>query len=212
MSDWSNWHRILVYGGTFDPPHRAHVQLPGIVARHIGADGVLYIPAGRPPHKPDLNRTDGAHRLAMLRLALADCRNTAIWDYELKQSAPSYTVHTLQALRELVPKDTQLRLLMGMDMALIFDKWREPGRIEALAQPLVMVRPPDDCATFLGKLDASVRQRWADRVVAVEPMDVSSRSLREAMAQHGLGDAHVMKNLAPAVRGYILEHGLYGVR
>ena len=63
------WKDLLVYGGSFDPPHRAHVTLPFAAARVAGAEGVIFIPAGRPPHKSNRVLTHKKHRLAMLSSA-----------------------------------------------------------------------------------------------------------------------------------------------
>ena len=70
--DLTGYQRILLFGGSFDPPHHAHIALPKQAAKAIGADLIAYIPAGRAPHKLDREQTDPQHRLAMLRLALDD--------------------------------------------------------------------------------------------------------------------------------------------
>ncbi len=209
MADWRSWQHILVYGGTFDPPHRAHVIQPRRVAERLGADGVLYIPAGRPPHKPDEQRTAGEHRAAMLRAALADEPWAAVWAVELKRGGPSYTVDTLDRLRDIVGPEAMLRLLIGMDMALIFDQWRSPDRIEALAEPVVMIRPPHDAASFLAELPAARRDQWCKRLVEVPAMDLSSSGVRRGLAERGPDDPQVAAALPPAVLAYIREHGLY---
>lgn len=63
--------RRLLFGGTFDPPHRAHLELPRIAADAIGADEVVYVPAARNPLKEDAEQSAADHRLRMLELALA---------------------------------------------------------------------------------------------------------------------------------------------
>ncbi len=200
---------LVVYGGTFDPPHRAHVELPRLVAERIGADGVLYVPAGLPPHKLDKHQTPAEHRLAMLELALSDAPRTAISAWELRQTEPSYTYRTLEHLHDELGAGVTMRLLIGTDMALTFDQWAEPGLIESLAEPVVMARPPHDRASFLAALPADQRDRWAGRVVEVPAIDLSSTQLREALAGGG-GEAPILKRaLDPRVLGYIRRHGLY---
>jgi len=201
---------LLIYGGTFDPPHRAHVELPFIAADRIDADGVLFIPAGQPPHKPsDSGRTPAKHRAAMIRLAAADKPNAWVDTREIDRAGPSYTVDTLRALRDELPGVT-LRLLIGADMALIFDKWREPAAIERLAEPVVMIRPPHDRSALLGELPAASRDRWADRIVEVPAMEVSSTAIRRAIAAGRLDQ--VADDLPAPVVDYIREHHLYGAR
>lgn len=210
MFDPAQAQTLVVYGGTFDPPHRAHTELPSFVAERIGADGVLYVPAGRPPHKADLDQTPAEHRLAMLTLALDGVPRTAISTWEIDQPEPSYTYRTLEHLRRTFGDTIALRLLVGMDMALTFDQWAEPGRIEQLAEPVVMVRPPHDRAAFLAALPDAQRDRWASRVVEAPPMDVSSTELRRALRDRDADATVVREMLDPRVLTYIRRHGLYG--
>lgn len=201
--------RLVIYGGTFDPPHRAHVELPRAAAAAIDADGVLYVPAGRPPHKLAHQQTDARHRLAMLERALAGLDNVAISTFEIDQPGPSYTVATLEHLRKSLGDRVEFRLLIGVDMALVFAKWHQPDRIEQLAQPLVMARPPHDRQRFVDALPADQRDRWRGRIVDLPLLAISSTELRRAIADHGVEAPLAREALAPAVRRYIAEHGLY---
>ncbi len=111
MLDLSGYRRLLIYGGSFDPPHVGHVQLPWAVAEVLRADAVVYVPAGRAPHKLDKRQTDAEHRLAMLRLALQDppaglgeqqAVARLVLEEEIERAAdgrPSFTVETLESLR-----------------------------------------------------------------------------------------------------------------
>lgn len=201
---------LIVYGGTFDPPHRAHVELPSLVAEQIGADGVLYIPAGQPPHKVNRSQAPAEHRLAMLELALGDRPRTVVSTWEIEQPAPSYTYRTLEHLRDAFGDGVALRLLIGMDMALMFDQWVEPERIERLAEPVVMVRPPHDRDSFCQAMTPGQRERWSSRVVEVPTVDVSSTQLRRALQSGEPDQPIIQQTLDPRVRDYILRHGLYG--
>lgn len=199
-----------MYGGTFDPPHRAHVALPAIVAEKVGAAGVIYVPARRPPHKPADNRTPAEHRLAMLQRALAGQPHARVDTCELDRVGPSYTVDTLRDLRRRHGEAAELRLLIGADMALIFDEWREPEAIERLAEPIVMLRPPHDRDALLDALPPATRPRWATRIVPVPLIDVSSSAIRRAAAEGRLDQ--VAGDLPPGVADYIREHHLYADR
>ena len=134
--DLRSCHKIVLFGGSFDPPHNAHVQLPRTVMRAIGADAVAYIPAAVPPLKINPVRTPAHHRLAMLRLAVADQSHAVVLTDEIdraKDGRPSYTVDTLEALRCRLGDGVEMRLLIGADQVQLFDRWRRPDRIEALA-------------------------------------------------------------------------------
>jgi nicotinate-nucleotide adenylyltransferase len=204
---------ILIYGGSFDPPHRAHVQLPAEAAKIIGADKILYIPAGRPPHKSTSQVTDGTHRLQMLRLALDACDQTSICDWELQRDEPSYTAHTLEHLRGELGDEVEMRLLIGADMASMFYQWYRPDLILELAEPLVVLRPPqteaDIVASLPDHLSESERDAWRQRIVHLEPVDVSSTDLRQHIAAGNAHADYVTANMNPSVLKYIEDHRLY---
>ncbi|MEM9346991.1 MAG: nicotinate (nicotinamide) nucleotide adenylyltransferase [Planctomycetota bacterium] len=209
-SDLSGYKTILLFGGSFDPPHRAHTRLPQMVAKVIGADLIAYIPAGRAPHKLDRVQTDPRHRLAMLRLALEDepgeiPAKALTLEVERGADDPSYTVDTLETLSKQIDPGATLRLLIGADQLRIFDSWRNPKRIIELAEPVVMVRPPDTRASLLGSLASEERDGWADRLVEAEMIDLSSTQLRKKIAA-----GEPIGQWTPAsVCGYIAKHGLY---
>ncbi|MEM9418682.1 MAG: nicotinate (nicotinamide) nucleotide adenylyltransferase [Planctomycetota bacterium] len=198
--DLTPYRRLLIFGGSFDPPHMAHVDLPRRVAEVIGADVVAYIPAGKAPHKLDKQQTDPIHRLAMLRLALAEEEHAVVLTDELDRVAdgrPSYTVDTLEALNQRLHPEAEMRLLIGTDQVAIFEKWYRWERVIELAEPVVMMRPPETA----DNLPAS----WQSRVVEVSITDVSSTAVRERVAARQSLDGWVH----PAVADYIRTHGLY---
>lgn len=206
----TGYNNILLFGGSFDPPHRAHIALPQQAAQAIGADLIAYIPAGRAPHKLDRVQTDSQHRLAMLRLALADQPGdvpTLVLTDEIERgpSEPSYTVDTLEALHRRINPGAKLRLLIGADQLRIFDAWRAPNRIIELAEPVVMVRPPDTRDVLLACVSADKREAWAERFVDVEQMAISSTAIR-AEAARGFNDDG---SICDAVADYITQHALY---
>jgi nicotinate-nucleotide adenylyltransferase len=201
--------RILIFGGTFDPPHRAHVELPPRIARQEGCTRLLYVPAALNPLKVNSPPTEASHRLEMLQRALADVPNAEISTIELEREGPSYTIDTLEELQDRYSEDTELRLLIGADQAIEFHRWKDWQRILKLAQPVVMLRPPWDREQFEKELmkhysPEQVRQ-WLSYTIDVPAIDVSSSIIRERIASNGdLSDL-----LPEEVASYILEHGLY---
>lgn len=200
---------VLVFGGTFDPPHTAHVTLPFEGARAVGADVVAYIPAALSPFKQGEATTPAHHRLAMLRLALGDCENAVILTDELDRAAegqPSYTVHTLANLRRRLPQAIQLRLLIGGDQLRAFDKWRGYERIIELAEPAVMIRPPDTRASLLEALPEGFDKAvWDRRLIETHMMDLSATAIRALAASQSA----ITSLVPPAVEQYIVEQELY---
>jgi len=201
---------ILLFGGTFDPPHVAHVILPMLAMEAVGADAVAYVPAAQSPHKLDQTQTPAQHRLAMLRLALAEVPWATVLTDEFDRfddsgGQPSYTVDTLTALRATLGPAVTLRLLIGTDQMMAFNRWREPQRIIELADPVVMLRPPGDRETALDMFPRHKRAAWDKRIVTLPMMDISATMIRSRIAR-GLSITGLVH---PAVERYIAEHRLY---
>ncbi len=204
--------RVLVFGGTFDPPHIAHARLPDIIARQLGCDCIIYVPARVSPHKLESPPTADEHRLAMLTLAIADVPNACVSTVELDRPGPSYMVDTLRQLRAADADgngDTQWLLLIGADQALLFDTWKDWREIMTLAQPIVMLRPPMTREAFAeavsGRFDPEIARTWQEAVVEVPAIDVSATTLRDRLARGASVDGW----LDPAVAAYIAQTGLY---
>ncbi len=208
--------RLLVYGGTFDPPHVAHLILPRLAAEALHADLIAYIPAAQPPHKLGQPHTPGPHRLAMLRLALAGCPDCLILTDELERakthpSRPSYTVDTLEGLRAALPASTAIHLLIGSDQLRIFPTWHRVQRLVELADPAVMVRPPDSPEIVIAGLApelAAQRELWRTRLLPLPQLDISASAIRRRI----LHQLPITGLVDPGVADYIRRHGLYGQR
>lgn len=217
--------RVLIVGGTFDPPHAAHVALPREAARLLGADLTLYIPAARSPHKPDAPGASDADRLEMLRLALASEPRAAVATIELSEPAagagaaraPSYTIDTLRALRREAPGVTVWRLCIGADQAAAFHRWREPREIIALAEPAVLLREPYVTADALlaamaPHWSAAELAEWRGRVLTVAPLRAAATEVRALLATGRTvsEDAALAASLPAGVLAYVRRRGLYG--
>jgi nicotinate-nucleotide adenylyltransferase len=200
--------RLGVYGGSFDPVHRAHLWVARTAQQAFALDHVVWIPAARPPHKPNAELASGADRLAMLELALAGERSWSAWGAELERAGPSYTIDTLRALAAARGHARGLYLVIGGDNLGFFPQWRDIGAILELAQPIVVARR--DAAR--AALDA-LRPRLSDAQFArleagfldVEPVDLSATELRARLA----AGEDVSADLPPGVGAYIREHRLY---
>ncbi len=226
---------VIVFGGTFDPVHVAHLTLPELVREKLGADWIVYVPAARSPMRDAGPMAAARDRLAMLRLALAGRAACSVSPIELiaaedalpavmpaaqdrggsaASPPPSYTVDTLRKLRVLAPHTTALRLLIGADQAAQFHRWRQPREIIALAEPVVMLRAPSETA---GQLMAAIAPHWSpddaanwrSRIVEVPTMDVSATTIRAAAARGELDSAEFSRMLPAPVRDYISSRRLY---
>ncbi len=198
---------LLVFGGSFDPPHVAHVLLPMLAAEEIGAAAVAYVPCATQPLKQHLRQTPAHHRLAMLRLALAPEPRALVLTDEIDRAGngtPSYTVDTLETLRGRLR--CRLRMLIGADQLLQLDCWKDWARVIELAEPVVMVRPPWTAEALLAAVPLALAdQPWRQRLVAAPQIEVSSTQLRTRLEQ----GRSPLGWVTPAVADYIARQGLY---
>ena len=127
--------RVGMFGGAFDPPHRAHRVLAQAAVQQLALDRLYVFPTGNAWHK-DRGLTPAEHRLAMARLAFAGLDAVQVDDRELRRSGPTYSIDTLRELQAEHP-GAQLHLLMGEDQAAGFTRWHAWQEIGALVGPAV---------------------------------------------------------------------------
>jgi nicotinate-nucleotide adenylyltransferase len=219
--------RIALFGGTFDPPHRGHLAIARAAADALQLDQVLFAPTGRQPLKLKSNPTPFADRLALVAAACADANSNSDSDSDSDaepgaspasarftptdldaprpNNLPNYTVDTLAALRALHPHNT-LFSLAGADSFLTLYHWREPQRLLALAEWIVVTRPGYPLTDeSLAPLHLTPDQRARVHVLTGIAEDVSATGLRERL-RHGDPCTDL---LSPSVARYIAEHRLY---
>jgi len=179
--------RTLIYGGTFDPVHNGHVEVPRAAMLHLEFDRVLYVPAHIAPLK-DESPTTASHRLAMLRLALTDSTWAEISTIELDRKGTSYTIDTIEALRN--DNDT-IRLLIGADQWQQFQSWHRWEEIIERADPAVMPR----AGSGISDTD----------VLPITPITANSANIRD-LVHNGASIDHLVDHQVVA---YITQHNLY---
>jgi nicotinate-nucleotide adenylyltransferase len=193
--------RVGVFGGSFDPPHNAHVALARAAIDQLRLAELHIVPTGQAWHKARA-LSDGPHRLALARLAFADVAGAQVDERELMRPGPSYTVDTLRELQAAQPA-AELVLLMGEDQAVAFTSWREWQAIAAMATLAVAQRGDGPPGAGLAALRALPGVRAEP--LRLPAMPESATEVR-ARAAAGQGIAH----LVPAgVASYIDRHHLY---
>ena len=200
--------RIGIYGGTFAPPHEGHVAAAKEFLRQMQLDLLYIIPAAIPPHKQIDAADDPERRLAMCRLAFAGIRGALVSDMEIARGGKSYTVDTLRALSA---PDRRLFLLMGTDMMLTLDEWREPEEIFRLCSPVYIRREEDPAndARIVEKNNLYL-QKYG-KIVRKLPADVIEISSTEIRRRTAAGES--LSGVVPgAVEAYIRENHLYGAK
>ena len=193
--------RVGVFGGGFDPPHRAHLALAQAALQQLLLDELRIVPTGDAWHKTR-PLSPAADRLAMVQLAFAAFPGVVVDDSELHRAGPTYTVDTLRALQAGQPA-AQLFLLMGEDQALGFTSWRDWSAVAQLATLVVAQRGNGTPGAGLAALQALPDVRA--QALGMPPMGVSSTEIRTRAAA-GLD---ITPLVPPGVASYIDRHSLY---
>ena len=112
--------KIVIYGGSFNPPHCGHVEAAYAVSECLRPDKMLIIPASIPPHKELAGGSpDAAERLELTKLAFDGVPNAEVTDIELMREGKSYSADTLEELMKLYP-GAEFTFVMGSDMLFSF--------------------------------------------------------------------------------------------
>lgn len=190
--------KIGLFGGSFNPPHVAHLIVAEIIRDQFGLSEVWWIPNATPPHKPDDELVAVEHRLAMTRRIVASNEAFRVCDLEVEREGVSYTVETLRVLQNEHP-DTDFALLLGSDSLDSFAQWHCPDEI-AERVPLIVYKR-------LGAIESVAEPRFANHVryAAAPVIEVSGTEVR-ARCRAGRS----IRYLVPEpVRTYIEAHDLY---
>ena len=198
--------RIGVFGGAFDPPHRAHVALVRSAIDQLQLDEVRVLPTGQAWHR-SASLTDASHRLAMVRLAFAEVQQAVVDDREIRRTGPSYTVDTLREMAAEQP-GAQLYLLIGDDQRRSLPGWHRINEIERLAIICAAARDPQVAAWHAGHAPISEAAGPEIRPLPMPLMPISATDIRERLSRQD----DVSALVAPGVERYIHEHHLYSNR
>lgn len=197
--------RLLLYGGTFDPPHVGHMNNLRAAMDAVRPDRVVVMPAGTPPHKA-ASTTPGSWRLAMCRCFEAVDPRVTVSRWEIDRAGRSYTVNTLEMLRARCP-GAALYLALGSDMLLTFTQWRSWPQILQLATLVVQSRADGDGALLREAARDLMAQGGRVVFAAAVPVPCASSEIRAGT----LPAARLRALLPPEVRRVIREHHLYGI-
>ena len=206
---------IGVFGGTFDPIHYGHLRSAFEILQALRFDEVRFIPCGDPPHRGN-TVADAGLRYRMVSAAIAGQDGFVSDDRELRRKGLSYSIDTLNSLREEFP-DRSLGLIVGMDAFLGLPKWHRWDEILNVAHIIVAHRPgwkaPDRGP--LGSLIAEHGTHQVDdlhqamcgriHIHAVTQLEIASTEIRELVAA-GRDPRFLMPD---AVRDVIKETGIY---
>lgn len=195
--------RIAMFGGSFNPIHRGHIQIVQAVKEMFSLDRVLIMVANDPPHKQIADGVSAAHRLEMTRIALEGIEGLEACDLELRRPGKSYTVDTLGELHRLYP-DAELYCMIGADMLLTLDTWHNAPELFRRAKFIAVGRP--DSGSMEAAAEIFRREYGADITISgITGPDISSTMVRNAV-ENGMD---ISAFVSDGVAEYIYRHGFY---
>lgn len=140
MPTLNNHNLVAVMGGTFDPIHNGHLRSALELKQLLGLSEVRLLPCHQPTHR-DHPGADSQQRLTMLQLATENEPGLVVDPREINLDQPSYSVYTLESMRQELGEEAVLCWVLGVDAFAAFTRWHQWQRILELANLIVITRP-----------------------------------------------------------------------
>jgi nicotinate-nucleotide adenylyltransferase len=195
---------IGLFGGTFDPPHIGHFILAAEARFQLGLDRLFWILTPNPPHKKIQPITPLEHRLAMVRLVLADSPAFELSAVDMDRPGPHYALDTVNIIADQYP-GAELAYLMGGDSLRDLPTWHRPRELVAVLRFIGVMRRPGnsiDLPTLENKIPGmTAKIRFVDAPL----IDIAAHEIRLRAAE----GRPFRYFLPPVVYDYITEHDLY---
>lgn len=196
--------RVGILGGTFDPIHIGHLVSAEEARVELELERVFFAPTRLPPHKLDHAVSSVEHRLAMVELAIASNPHFAISRVDIDRSGPSYTVDSIELLKDEWGPGAEIYFIMGSDSLLDILTWHDPQQLIRLCRFAVVSRP--GYQVDLHELDALL-PGLASRVQMLHAPElaISSTDIQRRVR----GGLSIKYQVPAAVEDYIYQHKLY---
>lgn len=200
--------KIVIYGGSFNPPHTGHLEAAKTILAELKPDKLLVIPASIPPHKELCDDSPSAEeRLLLTKLAFSDLPDTEVSDIEIKREGKSYSADTLEEIMKLYP-GAKIYFAMGTDMFLSFEEWYRYRFLLKNMSLAVFSRAGGEEAEII-KYAGYLTEQYGAEVVLLphEPKPMSSTDIRD-MLKRRMGASY----LPDAVYERMICAGDYGAK
>ena len=194
--------RIGILGGTFNPVHYGHLVLASEVKDRLKLDKVIFVPAGKAPHKKVKGATPD-ERYEMTCLAIKGNSSFEVSPIEIEKSKivdrPTFTLETIREFIKIYGKRGKIYFIVGLDEMLKIFTWKEPKKLIGLCKFVVVTRPGYE----LGKLD----KRIASKVIMLQVpgLEISASDIRNRIK----AGKSIRYLLPQSVEGYIRRKRLY---
>ena len=186
--------RIGILGGTFNPIHVGHLLMAEMTCDQLKLDRVIFIPSFLPPHKSAKDIIDAHDRYNMVRLAIEGHSSFEVSDIEILRKGKSYSIDTIQSLKDHFPQKTQIYFIIGEDSLATLKTWKEIDRLLKFVKFVVVNRPGLKAKSKIKTLS-----------VEMPGLDISSSDIRQRICQN-----KTIKFLVPEkIEDYIQTHQLY---
>jgi nicotinate-nucleotide adenylyltransferase len=198
--------RIGLLGGTFNPPHAAHLLCASEAADQLALDRVILLPVFTPPHKEVPEDPGPEVRLELCELAAAADERLEVSRLEIDRGGPSFTADTLEELHARHPEH-ELIFIVGGDMAVSLPTWKDPLAVLELAKLAIAERSGALRRDVIERLTAEYGEDVRERLEFFDMprMDISSSDVRRRVAS-----GRTIRYLVPdAVADHIAQRGLY---
>ncbi|MGB2144761.1 MAG: nicotinate-nucleotide adenylyltransferase [Porticoccaceae bacterium] len=207
---------VALLGGTFNPIHFGHLNLANCLVDYLQVESMRMIPCAIPPHR-ETPSVSAEQRLAMLQLAIDDHPLLTSDDLELRKSTPSYSIETVQQIRQQVGEETPLFFCIGMDSLLTIDSWHQWQQLLDYCHLAICPRPGYKLP-IKGHLAEWIEQNLCDDIDRIKTLaqgclhlckiplkDISSTAIRDSIKC-----AQSIDHLTPkSVVNFITKHSLY---
>ena len=197
---------IGILGGTFNPPHNGHVAAAQYAQKQLDLHRLFLIPNNQPPHKQLPHPTASTRqRLEMTRImAREELPFARVSEIEINRGGPSYTIDTVEQLRESYPY-SKFYLIIGTDMLMTIESWMRSEELMEFCSLAVVARSENDRQDIAVQAEY-LRDTYEAEVIQIDcpALDISSSMIRDAVNQKELA-----RLVPPAVYAYITEHKLY---
>lgn len=197
--------KIGIFGGTFNPIHNGHILLSEYCKKQVELDKIILIPSYMPPHKTNYDLVSEKHRFNMCNIACMDLIGYEVSDIEITRKGKSYTCDTLTSLKKTY-SDDELYLIVGADMFLTLDQWKNPEIIFAKSKIITIPRDSSDFEVLTHFYVKRLKPMGAEAIILENPVSsISSTFIRNNIENFSFINSFINKN----VYEYIVKNNLY---